>query len=158
MIDGFRGTMRRFPATVSIITAADAIRDHGMTVTALTSVSMEPPSLMICLNNRSLLHEMLLEQPNFAVNVLDCGQATLSDAFSGAVAPEDRFAGDGWTRDAAGMLVLDSAHANVVCRRTASVPFGTHTLFIGEVMRAAVREETTPLLYSEASYCKVQPH
>lgn len=54
----FRTTMRRFPATVTVITACASgdQRDHGMTVTAVTSVSMEPPSLLVCLNNRTLLH------------------------------------------------------------------------------------------------------
>lgn len=154
---GFRGMMRRFPATVSIITSNDGIRDHGMTVTALTSVSMDPPSLVTCLNNRTLLHEMLLERPGFAVNVLDCSQTDLSQAFSGGVAPEQRFNVGDWVRDEMGMLVLKSAHATVTCRRTASVPFGTHTLFVGEVVSANVDDSTTALLYSEASYCVSQP-
>jgi flavin reductase (DIM6/NTAB) family NADH-FMN oxidoreductase RutF len=155
--EDFRGAMRRFPATVSIITANDGTRDHGMTVTALSSVSMAPPSLMVCLNNRTLLHEMLLEQSHFAVNVLDITQTSLSDAFSGAVLPEDRFAGDQWARDEKGMLVLKAAHTNVVCRRKAAVPYGTHTMFIGEVVSATVNDTTTPLLYAEASYCLSQP-
>ncbi len=66
----FRATMRKFPATVTVATANDRGRDHGMTVTAIRSVSMSPPSLMVCLNNKTLLHEMLLTQANFAVNVL----------------------------------------------------------------------------------------
>ena len=67
----FRSTMRRFPATVTVITACASgdQRDHGMTVTAVTSVSMEPPSLLVCLNNRTLLHELLLCRPDFIVNV-----------------------------------------------------------------------------------------
>jgi flavin reductase (DIM6/NTAB) family NADH-FMN oxidoreductase RutF len=153
----FRGVMRRFPATVSIITANDGTRDHGMTVTALSSVSMDPPSLMVCLNNRTLLHEMLLEQSHFAVNVLDVTQFAFSDACSGAVLSEDRFAGDKWTRDEKGMLVLKAAHSNIICRRKVAVPFGTHTMFVGEVVRATVDETTTPLLYAEASYCRSHP-
>lgn len=153
----FRATMRRFPATVTIVTANDGWRDHGMTVTAVTSVSMSPPSLMVCLNNKTLLHEMLLSQANFAVNVLSHRHPELSDAFSGKVAPQDRFAAGGWERDEAGMLVLPSAHAHVVCRRTAAVPYGTHTIFIGQVTRARVDDGTRPLLYAEASYCTSQP-
>ena len=92
----FRATMRRFPATVTIVTASDGARDHGMTVTAVTSVSMSPPSLMVCLNNRTLLHEMLLGQANFAVNVLSDAHPGVSDAFSGKVEPRERFATGGW--------------------------------------------------------------
>ncbi len=152
----FRATMRRFPATVTIVTANDGDCDHGMTVTAVTSVSMSPPSLMVCLNNRTLLHEMLLTQANFAVNVLGHEHPDISDAFSGKVEPQQRFAAGGWERDAAGMLVLPAAHATVVCRRMAAVPYGTHTIFIGQVMRARVDSETRPLLYAEASYCTSQ--
>lgn len=153
----FRATMRRFPATVTIVTAHDGLRDHGMTVSAVTSVSMSPPSLMVCLNNRTLLHDMLLSQANFAVNVLSNAHPDLSDAFSGKVESNERFATGGWKRDAAGMMVLPSAHAVVVCRRMAAMPYGTHTIFVGQVTRAHVDSHTRPLLYAEASYCTSQP-
>lgn len=155
--EDFRATMRKFPATVTIVTANDGARDHGMTVSAVTSVSMSPPSLMVCLNNRTLLHEMLLNQANFAVNVLSHEHVGLSDAFSGKVDPQERFAMGGWERDAAGMMVLPSAHANVVCRRMVAVPYGTHTIFVGQVTRARVDDRTRPLLYAEAAYCISQP-
>ena len=153
----FRATMRKFPATVTIVTAHDGKRDHGMTVTSVTSVSMLPPSLMVCLNNRTLLHEMLVSQANFALNVLSHAHPEISDAFSGKVDPHQRFVTGGWQRDPAGMMVLPSAHANVVCRRMAAIPYGTHTIFIGEVTRAQVDDQTRPLLYAESSYCISHP-
>ena len=149
----FRATMRRFPATVTVITARDGVRDHGMTVTAVTSVSMDPPSLVVCLNNRTLLHEMMLSQPGFAVNVLRQDQEPVSEAFSGKVDPAERFGGEVWQRADTGMLLLSDAHANVVCRRVGAVPFGTHTLFIGEVVLARVDDASRPLLYENAGYC-----
>ncbi|MBW8638452.1 flavin reductase family protein [Hoeflea sp. WL0058] len=153
----FRMTMRKFPATVTVVTASDDTRDHGMTVTAVTSVSMDPPSLMVCLNNRSRLHSMLLDQPRFAVNVLTASHPEVSDAFSGKVAPEERFTTGNWERDPAGMMILKSAHANVVCTRMAAVPYGTHTIFVGQVDRARVDEGTRPLLYSDACYHVSEP-
>lgn len=153
----FRSTMRRFPATVTIVTANDGERDHGMTVTAVTSVSMDPPSLLVCINGQTLLHEMLHRVPHFAVNVLCDGQAELSDAFAGKVEPEYRFAAGKWRRNEAGMMVLEKAHANVVCRRVAAVPFGTHTTFIGEVISAEVSETSRPLIYENAQYCVSRP-
>lgn len=153
----FRATMRKFPATVTVVSAAEGGRDHGMTVTAVTSVSMDPPSLMVCLNNRTLLHAMLLAQPRFAVNVLSDAHRGISDAFSGAVPPEQRFAGGDWTRDEQGMMILASAHATVVCSRMAAVPYGTHTIFVGQVLRAWVDDATRPLLYADAGYHVSQP-
>ena len=148
----FRATMRQYPATVTIITANDGIRDHGMTATAVTSVSMEPPSMMICLNNRTLLHAMLQSQPFFAVNVLGHAHPEMSEAFSGKVEAKDRFKSGGWVRDEMGMMVLPDSHATVVCSRVAAMPFGTHSIFIGQVMRARVDSDGRPLLYQDAKY------
>ena len=66
----FRSLMRQFPATVTVITGRHDGVDHGMTATAVTSVCMDPPALLVCLNNRTYLHDMLSRQPEFAVNVL----------------------------------------------------------------------------------------
>ena len=153
----FRMAMRKFPATVTVVTANDGIRDHGMTVTAVTSVSMSPPSLMVCLNNRTLLHEMLLNQARFSVHVLNQEHTETSDAFSGVVPAEERFNTGDWVRDASGMMVLRSALSNIICRRTVALPYGTHTIFVGEVTDVRVDEITHPLLYAEAAYCVSHP-
>ena len=156
----FRATMRRFPATVTVITARHDSTDHGMTATAVTAVSMEPPALVVCINERTLLHEMLLCQPSFAVNVLGERHSHVSDAFSGHVEPELRFDGPGWSRHpgpGGGMMLLDGAHASVVCRRKAALPYGTHTMFIGEVVFARVDEASRPLLYEDARYHSSRP-
>jgi len=153
----FRSMMRKYPATVTVVTSRLDGVDHGMTVTAVTSVSMEPPSLLVCLNRRTYLHEMLMCQPDFAVNVLSQQQSALSDAFSGKAQPRERFRVGNWDRHESGLLTLAGAHARVVCRRAAAVPYGSHTLFIGQVVDARVEEATRPLLYENAQYCSAQP-
>lgn len=153
----FRAAMRKFPATVTVVTGRHDGVDHGMTVTAVTSVSMDPPSLVVCLNNRTYLHEMLLCQPSFAVNVLSQAQHSLSEAFSGKVLPQERFRSGDWKRHSCGVLVLSRAHARVACRRVAAVPYGTHTLFVGQVIDAFVDDVTLPLLYADARYCVSRP-
>lgn len=153
----FRAAMRRFPATVTVITGHGEGTDHGMTATAVTSVSMEPPSLVVGVNNRTWLHELLLCGPDFAVNVLKQEQRPLSEAFSGKAPPEERFAPGEWERHGSGVLVLKDAHAAIICRRVAAVPYGTHTLFIGRVVDAVVADVTRPLLYEDARYCISQP-
>lgn len=155
--DCFRSAMRNFPATVSILTAHVDGRDHGMTATAVCSVSMQPPSLMVCLGKQTLLHDMLLEGSKFAVNVLGADDQDMSNAFSGGVPPEERFNVGGWTRDASGLMVLDRAPAVLVCRRKAAMPFGSHTLFIGEVQSALTDQSAATLVYANAAYCGVQP-
>ena len=66
----FKLAMRRFPAAVSVITAADQTRRHGMTATAVTSLSLDPPSLIVCINRSTLLHDVMLLGRHFCVNVL----------------------------------------------------------------------------------------
>jgi len=87
----FRAAMRRHPAAVTIVTAADDRRHHGMTATAVTSLSLEPPSLLVCVNQTTLLHDILLAARRFCVNLLGSGQADVSGAFSGALPPGKRF-------------------------------------------------------------------
>ncbi|MCQ1838766.1 flavin reductase family protein [Neorhizobium galegae] len=154
--DAFRATMRRFPATVTVISACRNGADHGMTATAVTSLSMDPPSLIICLNNRTYLHDMLLEVPEFAVSVLTHEQVSVSEGFSGKIAPERRFEAADWVRHERGMMVLDSAHAAVICRRMGAVPYGTHTIFIGQVIDTRLSDDTTPLMYENSNYCAPQ--
>jgi flavin reductase (DIM6/NTAB) family NADH-FMN oxidoreductase RutF len=153
----FRAAMRRFAATVTIITAADHERHHGMTATAVTSVSMDPPSLIICLNQRTLLHDIMFRARRFCVNVLHRDQVELSAAFSGGVPAEKRFEHGCWVRSEDGLPYLADAQANLFCRKAAALPYGTHTVFVGEVEDVGVRDVIAPLVYQDAGYCVTAP-
>jgi flavin reductase (DIM6/NTAB) family NADH-FMN oxidoreductase RutF len=148
----FRDAMRRMASTVTIITATDRERHHGMTVTAVTSVSMEPPSLLVCLNSRTRLHDILVQARGFCVNVLHHEQAELSIAFSGALPAEERFDKGVWRKTGDGLGYLIDAQACLFCRKVAAMPFGTHTIFIGEVTEVRLGEVVEPLIYQNASY------
>src|SRR5437870_10544788 len=87
----FKRALRRFPAAVSVITSADQSRRHGMTATAVTSLSLDPPSLIACINRTTLLHDIMLLGRHFCVNVLRRDQIELSSAFSGGASAESRF-------------------------------------------------------------------
>ena len=153
----FRAAMRRFASTVTIITAADHERRHGMTATAVTSLSMSPPSLLICLNQKTLLHDIMFRARRFCVNVLHCEQVELSAAFSGAVAAEERFAQGTWSRTEDGIPYLADAQANLFCRKAAAIPYGTHTILVGQVEHVGLRDAIAPLVYQDASYCVTSP-
>src|ERR1700722_12794828 len=66
----FRAAMRRIASTVTIVTASDESRRHGMTMTAVSSLSMEPPSMIVCVNQSPFLHDILQSARGFCVNVL----------------------------------------------------------------------------------------
>jgi flavin reductase (DIM6/NTAB) family NADH-FMN oxidoreductase RutF len=153
----FRAAMRRYAATVTIVTATDGRRCHGMTATAVTSLSLDPPSLIVCVNQETLLHDILLSARRFCVNVLSREQARLSKAFSGALPPEERFELGAWRQTADGISFLADAQARVFCRKVAMIPFGTHSIVIGEVEGIGMRETVEPLLYQDATYCVSVP-
>lgn len=157
LVPTFRDAMRRMASTVTIITATDSERHHGMTVTAVTSVSMEPPSLLFCLNSRSWHHDIMGHARVFCVNVLHHEQAEVSIAFSGALPAEERFDKGSWKKTEDGIGYLIDAQANIFCRKVAAMPFGTHTIFIGEVTEVRLGEAAEPLIYQNASYRRPSP-
>jgi flavin reductase (DIM6/NTAB) family NADH-FMN oxidoreductase RutF len=154
----FKLAMRRFPAAVSVITSADQTRRHGMTATAVTSLSLDPPSLVVCINKTTLLHDIMQFGRRFCVNVLRRDQVELSSAFSGAIAPEARFRFGTWLNSAEGVSYLAEAQVNIFCRKVAAVPYGTHTIFIGEAEAVKVHDPIEPLIYQDAKYCSSVAH
>ena len=154
----FRLAMRRFPAAVSVITSADQSRRHGMTATAVTSLSLDPPSLVVCINRTTLLHDIIQVGRHFCVNVLRRDQAELSSAFGGAIAPEARFEHGTWLTSEEGVSYLADAQVNIFCRKVAAIPYGTHTIFIGEAEAVNVHDPIEPLIYQDAKYCSSVAH
>lgn len=153
----FRSAMRGVAATVTIVTAGDRERGHGMTATAVTSVSLDPPALLVCINQRTLLHDIMSSTPGFCVNVLAQEHVALSNAFSGAVAPSERFLDGNWAETKNGIKFLTSAQSRIFCTRTLAIPYGTHTVFIGEVVDVQLAVDASPLLYQNARYCRSTP-
>jgi flavin reductase (DIM6/NTAB) family NADH-FMN oxidoreductase RutF len=149
----FKLALRRFPAAVSVITSADQNRRHGMTATAVTSLSLDPPSLIVCINQSTLLHDIMLLARRFCVNVLRREQVALSSAFSGSVPAEKRFELGDWATSVEGVTYLADAQINIFCKKAAAVPYGTHTIFIGEAETVKVRDPIEPLIYQDATYC-----
>ena len=148
----YRDAMRRVASTVTIITATDLERHHGMTATAVTSVSMDPPSLLICVNTSTRLHDILVQGQRFCVNILNADQADLSRAFSGALTSDERFAKGLWRKTQDGLGYLADAQANIFCEKAAAISHGTHTIFIGNVAEVRLAEAIDPLIYLNAGY------
>ncbi len=149
----FRAAMRRIASTVTIVTASDGERRHGMTMTAVSSLSMDPPSMIVCVNQTTFLHDILMSARIFCVNVLRHDQADVSSAFSGATPPAERFDVGAWKRNEPGIDYLATAQANIFCTKVAAFPFGTHTIFIGKADEVLLNEDDRPLLYRNAAYC-----
>lgn len=153
----FRTALRTVASTVSIVTATDGGRHHGMTMTSVMSVSMRPASLAICINRSTLLHDILTNGSAFCVNFLREDQSDLSMLFSAPATLGERFATGDWGADPRGPRRLRNAQASVLCLKSNQVDHGTHTLFIGDVIDVATDSTPGPLLYHNASYCRSQP-
>jgi flavin reductase (DIM6/NTAB) family NADH-FMN oxidoreductase RutF len=152
--DLFRSVLSRFPSGVTIVTTHDDEgRDHGMTVSAFSSLSLEPPLVMIAIGHDATMAPVMATAESFAVNILSESQEALSRRFSGKL--DDRFAGLGLTRGTLGDALLDDALATLECRVVARHPAGDHDIVVGEV-EEGVAHHGRPLLYYRGGYAQLE--
>lgn len=148
----FKKAMRRLTSAVSVISTAHNDVRHGITVTSVTSVSMNPPSILFCVNRASRLHDPLICAGRFCINILHAHQIDIADAFAGRVAAEERFMVGEWASGHGDLPYLIPAQANIFCDTDAISSYGTHSIVIGKVREVAVRGQVAPLLYQDGSY------
>lgn len=150
----FRRVIGSFMSGVVVITASDGDLPHGMTVSAVSSLSMDPPMLLACLNTSSRTQDVVTRTGVFAVNILAHDQGELAARFarSGLV---DKFDGVGFRRGATGVPLLDGALAVVECRVAEVVTGGTHRVFLGRVLHAEATEGS-PLAYFRGRFGKLE--
>ena len=151
--DAFRAVLGRFASGVTIVTVLGANgRDYGMTVSAFSSVSLEPPLVMVCIGEEASLKPMIAEATHYGVSILASDQEPLSRRFA---AHGERFDGIGFTRGENGMALIDGALAFMECRIIARHRAGDHTIVIGEVEAAGVADQR-PLLYYRGGYAQLE--
>jgi flavin reductase (DIM6/NTAB) family NADH-FMN oxidoreductase RutF len=153
----FRDAMRWSATTVSIISCASGGCRYGMSATAVTSLSVDPPSLLVCVNKSTATHRALSRGGRFCINVLRSCHSHLSQAFSGKLAGEDRFRLGAWQEAEDGLPFLGEAQANLFCEIDRITDYGTHTIFIGRVYFAIVHADVDPLLYQDGKYVIARP-
>lgn len=147
----FRHALRRLAATVTIVTTADSSgQRHGMTATAVNPVSMDPPTLLICVNHSASIHSPLLEKRQFCVNVLTTAHCDLVAAFSGKKVGEERFLVGAWHSDHVnGAPYLKDAQSNLFCDIESVTSVGTHSVILARVIEARASDLIAPLIYSD---------
>ena len=150
----FRDAIGRFLTGVTVVTSRHDGVPQGITASAVCSVSLEPPMLLVCLNKQSLTRQAVAASGRFAVNVLAEGQRELAMRF--ATKSADKFAGLAVEVGASELPLLPDALATLECRVTEEADGGTHSIFIGTVERAAVRDGS-PLAYVRGQFVQVQP-
>jgi len=155
----FRTVLGHFVTGVTVVTALDGDRPFGITVNALSSVSLEPPLVMVALDRRRFLTPIVRAAGRYAVNILSEDQQALSDCFAGAdVTPgRDRFCGASWHPGSMGLPLLDGAIATLECNVVETFSAGDHDLFIGRVETLAnAADHPMPLLYYRRRYLRIE--
>jgi flavin reductase (DIM6/NTAB) family NADH-FMN oxidoreductase RutF/pimeloyl-ACP methyl ester carboxylesterase len=146
-----RDALGCFATGVTVVTTLDGEgQPVGLTANSFTSVSLDPPLLLVCIAKTASSLDALEAAENFAVNVLHIGQQPTSNLF--AKAGEERFATTPWSRGHNGAPLLSGALANFECRRHALHEGGDHVILVGEVVRARFEPRRDPLLYFRGKY------
>ena len=145
----FKLVMRNIASSVAVITVEHEGRKHGMTATAVCSVSTTPPTILIVVNRSARSHSIISEARRFTVNILAVHQAKLGSRFSEK--HPSPFDGVGHKAGICGGPVLEDAAAYVECETEAEIQAGSHTIFIGAVMGGDATK-SPPLLYHKGEY------
>ena len=145
----FKLVMRNIASSVAVITVEHEGRKHGMTATAVCSVSTTPPTILIVVNRSARSHSIISQAKRFTVNILAVHQAKLGGRFSEK--HTSPFDGVGHKAGICGGPVLEDAAAYLECETEAEIHAGSHTIFIGAVMGGDATK-SPPLLYHEGEY------
>ena len=146
-----RDALGCFATGVTVVTCFDGAGDpFGITANSLTSVSLDPPLLLVCIHREASCAAALESASHFAVNVLQTGQQPASIRF--ATRNEDRFGVGDWTRGEFGAPVLMDSLGVFECERHAIHDGGDHHILVGHVLKASFDPALDPLLYFRGRY------
>jgi len=156
--EAFKQGMRCLAAGVTIVTTLhDGVRS-GLTATAVTSLSADPPQVLVCVNRSANAHDLIHRGSLMCVNVLAHAHQHLAARFAGqkGVFGEERFAAGRWMALTTGAPVLADAMASFDCVVTERVQASTHTIFIGRVVGVRARPKARPLVYASGTYARLE--
>ena len=146
-----RDALSCFATGVTVVTCLGGEgQPAGLTVNSFTSVSLDPPLLLVCLAKVAASATVLIEASHFAVNVLQTGQQPASIRFS--TRDEDRFGATPWSCGEAGAPILTDSLGVFECERFAVYDGGDHHILVGEVIKASFDASLDPLLYFRGRY------
>ena len=144
----FREVVSHFTSGVVVVTAVDGVR-YGVTASAVSSLSMDPPMLLVCLNNKLATTEVIGRTRRFAINILGADHADVAMQFAKPHA--DKFRGVETVEGLYDLPLLSDALAQLECEAEATVAAATHTIFLGRVLGARARSGD-PLAYFRGKF------
>jgi flavin reductase (DIM6/NTAB) family NADH-FMN oxidoreductase RutF len=151
----FRRALAQFASGVTAVTTRDGSgRPFGLTVTAFSSVSLEPPLVLVCVDRRSETHAGFRDSGTFGVSVLAEDQEEVSRRF--AWSGPAKFETGELVAGSTGVPLVAGALAHLECRVVAAHPAGDHTIYVGEIVAMSTRTGR-PLLYHQGRYRRLGP-
>lgn len=144
--------LRRFAKAVMVITCEHEGTRYAMSATAVSELSLDPPSMLICVNQSANIHAPLAAGAYFAINMLHAGQEQIASNCGGVLRGEERFDEGDWQKSTQGPPILNDAQAYFVCNQAKRIDHGTHSIFIGEVISAYSGDGISPLVYVNGRY------
>ena len=143
---------------VSVVTTNGPAGRLGLTVSAWSSVSAEPPIVLVCINRKNPIVEAITRHRAFVVNALDVNHVELARIFSGhpKTGAPYHFADRDWVQSDTGEVLLQGASATFSCNLESHVDIGTHRVFMGRV-HAVSKNTATPLIYHNRTFGRFDP-
>jgi flavin reductase (DIM6/NTAB) family NADH-FMN oxidoreductase RutF len=154
--DALKQVLSRWATGVTIVTARAGDRIHGMTVSAFSEVSLEPPLVLVCADKTSNTHPLIAEGGVFAVNVLASDQVELSKRFASKKDEHRRFVGLELESGRTGAPLLAGTLAALDCTVVAAHDVGDHVIYVGRVEEVRC-SDAEPLLYYARGYHRLTP-
>ena len=153
----FRSAMRRLAGGVSVITAGRGRDISGMTVTSVSSLSVDPPALIVSINREASSWPLVKRYGFFGVNILTSDQIDIAERFTGkgGLKGAARFAGADWTTRTSGVPLLVGALAAIDCEVEDVVERHSHAIVIGRVLDVAVSARSAALAYWQGRYVAI---
>jgi len=153
----FRGAMRHLTGGVTVITAGRGGEISGMTVTSVSSLSVDPPSLIVSINRAASSWPLIARHGVFGVNILTADQLDIAERFTGkgGLKGAERFAGAGWTTRASGVPLLIGALAAIDCEVEETIERHSHAIVIGRVLNVIASQRTAALAYWHGEYVAI---
>jgi len=153
----FRGAMRQLTGGVSVITAGRGRDISGMTVTSVSSLSVDPPALIVSINRGASSWPLLKRYGCFGVNILTADQIDIAERFTGkdGLKGAERFAGARWTTRSSGVPLLVDALAAIDCEIEEIFERHSHAIIIGRVLDIQVSARTAALAYWQGQYVAI---
>ncbi|PKM09966.1 MAG: flavin reductase [Gammaproteobacteria bacterium HGW-Gammaproteobacteria-10] len=151
-VNDFKQALQLWASGVTVVTThTEQSGPLGMTATSFSSVSLEPPQILVCINTQTDTGNSIQQCRHFAVNILTAAQQAISNEFAGGASQQERFANVSWSQGVYNMPVLNDSLTSLECRVLQQIKAGTHWVIVGEVLDVITRSGE-PLIYYRSDY------